>query len=506
MRKFTIFLSAALGILFLQGCTTQKAMDEKVTLSYMLEKNSSVDAVAGSMNDTKFKYELSERTGIDVEYIYPKYDIQDEIMVTMASENLPDIIEFDWQKYVGGPGKAIENEIILPLNDVIKLYSPNLYQYFENHPEERMVCTIDSGELYAYPSIANNIRFQERSGPVARQDILEKYGLSFPHTLEEWEKTLECLKNNKIDTPLTVGIEDFADGFITGAFNLCSGFYVDRGVVKFGEYETGYYDFLVLLNRWYHLGYIDKNFAALSTETKIEKMQSGKTVITYIDAGNSMEMLLREKDENRKIAAVKYPVLKDTDTIRFGRIKKSIGVAAITAKCKNIPAAAKFLDYGYSESGSMIYNFGTENQSYIMVDGRPQYTELIIANEQYPLSAIITDYTRADSTGPFITSNEIESQYFRQKEQKEALNLWRSNSPEETQLPNLSFDSTEGDTIAHYKSGIEKYAKEMTVKFIMGIEPLSSFENYRWELSKRGMEEILHVYQDAYDRYLKRER
>ena len=42
--------------------------------------------------------------------------------------------------------------------------------------------------------------------------------------------------------------------------------------------------------------------------------------------------------------------------------------------------AAKVLDYGYSEKGRMLYNFGIEGESYEMVDAYPKYTEKIINN------------------------------------------------------------------------------------------------------------------------------
>ena len=43
--------------------------------------------------------------------------------------------------------------------------------------------------------------------------------------------------------------------------------------------------------------------------------------------------------------------------------------AIITPSCKNIEAAVMFLNYGYSEAGSKLFNFGIEGESFEVVDG-----------------------------------------------------------------------------------------------------------------------------------------
>ncbi|UKI37225.1 MAG: hypothetical protein L6V93_03310 [Clostridiales bacterium] len=39
--------------------------------------------------------------------------------------------------------------------------------------------------------------------------------------------------------------------------------------------------------------------------------------------------------------------------------------------------AAKWLDFGYSEAGHMLNNFGIEGTSYTMKDNYPTYTETV---------------------------------------------------------------------------------------------------------------------------------
>ena len=51
------------------------------------------------------------------------------------------------------------------------------------------------------------------------------------------------------------------------------------------------------------------------------------------------------------------------------------------------------------------------------------------------------------------------------------------------------------------ESDIGGYIAEMQMKFITGEEPLTNFDNYLDTLKKMGIEDLIAVYQDAYDRY-----
>jgi putative aldouronate transport system substrate-binding protein len=52
----------------------------------------------------------------------------------VASRELPDIIEYNWSLYPGGPEKAISDGIIIEINDLVDKYSPNFKKYLEDNP------------------------------------------------------------------------------------------------------------------------------------------------------------------------------------------------------------------------------------------------------------------------------------------------------------------------------------------------------------------------------------
>ena len=59
----------------------------------------------------------------------------EDINVMIAGGNYPDIFINNWLSYPGGPSKAIESKIIIPLNGVVEQYCPNLTKALA-HEEE----------------------------------------------------------------------------------------------------------------------------------------------------------------------------------------------------------------------------------------------------------------------------------------------------------------------------------------------------------------------------------
>ena len=101
-------------------------------------------------------------------------------------------------------------------------------------------------------------------------------------------------------------------------------------------------------------------------------------------------------------------------------------------------SAIKFLDYGYSDEGRMLYNFGIEGVSYKMENGYPKYTDLILNNpENKSMTVALSNYARSYDAGPFIQDVRYMEQYAALDEQKRALKTWSNTDAYEHTLPNL---------------------------------------------------------------------
>ena len=68
----------------------------------------------------------------------------------------------------------------------------------------------------------------------------------------------------------------------------------------------------------------------------------------------------------------------------------------------------------------------------------------------------------------------------------------------------LTTSPDQASEYARIQTDVNTYVNEMMLKFIVGEEPLSNFEKYISELNNRGLERMLSMTQDAYNRYLAR--
>ena len=86
----------------------------------------------------------------------------------------------------------------------------------------------------------------------------------------------------------------------------------------------------------------------------------------------------------------------------------------------------RFLDYGYSEKGHMLFNFGKEGESYEMKDGNPVYTDLILHNpDGLSVSDSMKKYLLAMNSGPFVQDEKYIEQYYQYQQQKDAVDICR---------------------------------------------------------------------------------
>ena len=70
--------------------------------------------------------------------------------------------------------------------------------------------------------------------------------------------------------------------------------------------------------------------------------------------------------------------------------------------------------------------------------------------------------------------------------------------------PKVTFTPEESSEVANIANNINTYVDEMTARYIMGLEDLSTFDTYMGRLKTFRIDRLLELYQGAYERYMKR--
>lgn len=181
-----------------QGGPTTYPIKTDKTLTYWMELPTNLTGVKSTHADTPFFQEWQKKTGVPLKFTAPPANQAKEALnVMLASGELPDMIEFNFLDFPGGPEKAIKDGYILKLNDLIDKHAPNLKKYLKEHPEIDKMIKTDNGAYYAFPFLRGDESLMVYQGPIVRKDWLDELGIPMPQTIDEWTAMLKAFKEKK---------------------------------------------------------------------------------------------------------------------------------------------------------------------------------------------------------------------------------------------------------------------------------------------------------------------
>lgn len=487
------------------------------TITYWTPLNANIAKVVQDMGQTENTKEWEKQTGTNIKFQHipsgNDSQVTEGFNILVASGNYPDIIEYKWIDYPGGPSAAIADGVIIPLNEVFKKYCPNISKMLRDNPDVAKMVSTDDGIYYVFPflrglSYKNNmLLFSE--GFVIRKDLLDKLRMSVPETPADWYAMLKGFKSLGIKTPLTLRADHISRAMAPG-FDSYDDFYIDNGKVHHGAIEPARKAYLETMAKWYKEGLLDNDFFAVDKKTQATKVLNGECGATYAPGGSGIGTWLpamRKTDPNVELVSAPPMSSKKGRYAKFSKMNTLYSdsgySAAISTSCKNIEAAAKLLDYNYGTAGHNLANFGIENVSYKMVNGNPVYTDMIMKNSKgLSITDAMSLYIRGHIHGPFVQDQRELEQYYQLPELKEALKLWTHTDMGKHIYPPATVPEKDTGYLASIINNVNTYMAENEAKFITGALPISEFDNYVAQLKKFGIEKAIEIKQTAYDRYV----
>lgn len=535
MKKF---LAILLALVMMLGLVPAMA-DENPTVTYYVR--------GGTAQYEPYLYptlvgmqKVQELAGVNIDWTVvcgSGDEIQAQYLAMIASGNYPDIIQ--WQhnnQYAGGVSQLYADGVILELNDIIDKYMPNYKKLLEDNPQVAKTLMDDEGR-YLYFTVINPLNTELEKvavtwwGLLMRKDWLENVGMEVPLTIDDWYNVLTAFKegdpngNGELDEiPYDAGAAGL--NLFMPAFGFQNGVYIDpdTGKVGYGQYSEKYKTYLETMNKWYAEGLIQNVY---KDETGAPADSSDPNI--YADLAGSWKGLanyweqrlpqLLEKNPNADFVAVPWPTSENgiayADDYGMGYGDRTM--ACLSTDCKNIEAAARLIDTLYSEEGTNLTTWGTEDSDPInakseWTGGRGTYTiaedgtkvETDWANEictnfydgafpnkfRYAMSHVsfprwgAGEYLAATREGVYVDSAM----------------LWASAS-NALEYPAAIVLSVDAQKAVAEIENMGTYISEMNYKFITGAEPLTNFDTYMDTLQKMGIEDLIALYQQAYDSF-----
>jgi putative aldouronate transport system substrate-binding protein len=496
--------------------STPTTSKEPVTLTYWAPFESNASKSVTSYSELPLYKELMKRLNVNIVFQHPPVGMEnDQFKLLVASKELPCIIEYDWfSLYPKGAQRAIDDGVIISLNPYMdKGLMPNLSAMLQKDPELNAAVKTYKGQYYVFPSIRDkDLMVQKGGGLTVRKDVLDKLGLAVPTTIAEWEKALEAMKVAGFKYPFTAIFKDInaTDSTLVGAWGIAYDFYQVNGVVKYGAIENEYKEYLKTIAQWFKKGLIDPDILTANSAALDAKITGGVSAVTYKSPDSGIGVwttAMRKTNPDVKLVAAPYPKLNAGDVRYIATPNyryQATYSAAISSSCKNVEAAIRLLDYGYSAEGGLFYNFGMENVSFQKdAKGEPQFTDLIKKNPNgLTLKEAMILYGRNTGGGPFEKAvGGILSQRT-YPEQFDAPILWYKSVDWSRSLPRIVYSGDEASRLASIMNEVNVLTEEMTVKIMIGDMPLDAFEEYVKKIKSANIDEAIKIVQTAYNRQI----
>lgn len=421
--------------------------------------------------------------------------------------------------YVGGLSAAYADGVIADLTDIIPTAAPDYYDYLMNKTNEDTIDTLltDGKSLAMYG--LKTAPFSD-SGMIMRSDWLEALGLTAPKTFDEFTNVLYAMHDKYNGTETLYQKPDGAiacldNVFQTSLFNIKNATTVApfrNGVtVVSGMVTDGYRQYLEYFNKLYTDKIIAEDFYSVE-DTDIDKwgMVGNGQCGVWSDFADAMDKPLNYGDEpDMKVEAAGKFVKNAGDKYTFGasQVLADNKGWSITTECENPDIVCSFFNYFFTDSGTVMANYGKEGESFTYdSDGKPQFTDMIMHNSDQTLNSFVAIILYSFSQCP--TLNDISKMWGTYTEQQlNAIKLWSDTDNETTEhaMPAAVALTTEQTTvISTTMSDVIGYASEAVLKFMTGETPITddTWNEYVKTCKDLGLEKCVKEYQVAYDKYL----
>ena len=451
--------------------------------------------------------EVERYTNVHVKW--HTYSATEQFPLYIAAQDFDDIISTNITTYTGGIDKAIEDECYVDATPYLSM-APNFAARLAADPEVDRQSRTDTGNLFF--SCVQSGEQPAWLGPMVRIDWLADCGLDTPVTFDDWHEMLVAFRDQcGAQSPLLLSKNGYTvTGFgLTTGFNTAGTFYAENGTtVKYGFLDDSMRDYVALMAQWYSEGLIDKDFMSHSWYADGQSMYCNGETGAFDDLIYTFRGFwpMMNQDESDDIAAVPFPSQTEAEqgSLHFRRVNEIVGnaVSFITTAAVDRGVdelCARWLDYGYSEDGAFLLNYGVQGKTWELgKDGLPHFTDFYLNNPDYTsseMSDLWTDKGRGEYY-MWIKENDMYS-----AEVLSAYDIWGGSSTGDWVMPAITMTAEEAEDYSSAYGNIETYVNENVLKIIVGEASIDTWDTMVQGIQSMGIQDCIDIQQAALDRY-----
>lgn len=509
--------------------TLEFPLKEKATLTGTISYPANTESDPNKR--TIFK-RLQEKTNVEIDWTAIQADQwSDKISLEMANtKNMTDFIfsagfsDNDLLKYA-------KQGVIIPLEEYIDAYMPNLQAVFEKYPEYRTMCTDTDGHIWALPWIEQLGNEKTAIQTIGNMSFINKKWLDFlnlkvPTTVDEFEQVLiafrdhaseiqaefgidgsiipmSCIVNDGDQDPSLI-INGFGEGYGDADKTRHIAVTNDKEVICSAT-QDGYKEGIEWLHKLYEEGLIDTESFTQEWSTYVAKGKSGRYGVCFswdvanIDNLEDWVPLPALTADTRNITPQ-----NGSFTSGFDR-----GRCVVTAVAENPALICAWLDQMYDPFQSPQNNWGTYGEDddfdIFELSKNAEGGEML---KHAPLGdASPVEVREAESVGgPLAVLNDYYDVYVTCPDDAQYRLDWIKEyyTPDmnlDYVYPNVFMNQEDTKKLSDLQTDIEKLINANKSDWIMNGFTDDDWNQYLSELDGYGLEEYLQIFQKYLDDY-----
>ena len=484
--------------------------------------------------DMRWTKRMEEKTNVRIDWLwYSEFAAGEKArLMLMAADDLPDIFMNTLNRYEVIQYSMLD--LFVPVDGLVDKWMPNLRNIYDKRPEYRNLAVSPDGKMYGFPYIEEMHGLILSPGPILiYRPWLDKLGLDMPQTLDEFRGYLEGVRDNDLndnglndEIPFTfqVGGWDSHEGYhqIISCFGISDMY--NHITVKDGkvvntttlpEFRLG----IDYVNQMYRDDLIDEEsfMPAMSGDPRsriLGKVNDRTVTVGAVQLFSTINEII---DDRRRAEYVPLPRLAGPNGakqgIRYNQTEcNSVTRCVITGACAYPEAAARWIDACFEPEESVYLNWGSEGYIYrkgadgilrwdLDEDGKPNLKEGYdnmgemrwVSTPVFGALAILTDYYDTVVEYPMDARLIIDNQ--------KAAGL-DDILAEREYLPQMWMLPEEIEKLAQLETYVNNLVYAYVTKWLMEGGVNDDWDDYQKMLKDARIDEVMSVYQGAYERYL----
>lgn len=178
---------------------------------------------------------------------------------------------------------------------------------------------------------------------------------------------------------------------------------------------------------------------------------------------------------------------------------------AVSTQAEDPEICIKWMDYWFSDEGSLLQNYGVEGENFEYIEGQPVYID-DGPNAELGVNMKTFMQTITIAGIPYLESNVSSFQTY-SEEVMNFLNAWNSRESDNANYypTGASLSPLENEEASVLASDIGTFASEQIPRFILGdLDFEADWDEYVATVESLDIARVIELYQAAHDRYLVR--